>query len=125
MQKELMKNSSKTVSRLIVPSIFFSLFFAIMAYSSVLGGVKLAAVATVISILTNLYYRNTIAARMLGVVFFLSSCYFALALADDFFDGETDASNYFDLALIIVSAVMSVLMISWHKASNKPTEQIA
>lgn len=115
-----MDRSTKAVSRLIVPSIFFSILFGALAISSVLPSVNLAAGATAIAILTNLYYRNRLAIRLLGITFFLASCYFALALAGDCFNGEANARNYFDLALIIASAILSVLMIMGPK---NPIEQ--
>lgn len=124
MQKEPMSRASKTVSRLIVPSLFFAAFFAIMAFSSVLTGVKLSAGATAITILINLYYRNAIATRLMGIVFLLGSFYFLLALADDYFDGEAVASNFIELSIIAASICMSVLMAMGPKFRNAQLSQI-
>ena len=101
-----------------LPSLFFIVLFSLYAINSILLSVNIVAGILVLLILGNIFLRNKLISRTMGIIFLLGSCYMMLALLDDVFDGEATMGYLFGFFLIVFSIIMSILFIGGFKSEK-------
>lgn len=94
-----------------LPSIFFAAWFGVYAIGSNILIVNVIAGFIALALVGNLFLRSVVVGRIFGILFFLGSVYFSLAMLDDFADGEASYGYLFGLPVIIICIALSVLMI--------------